>query len=140
MGDPVALGIVDNIARPGGNITGISVDAGFDIWGKRLQLLREVVPAASKAEFLASSNVWKLATQAKTQSARSLSLIGGLTLIGGGHLAGRACGRGEKRAGKLLRRGRGIIPSERKPLFSGGWKESKGLLVRPLTRARMVLR
>jgi ABC-type uncharacterized transport system substrate-binding protein len=58
MGDPVALGIVDNIARPGGNITGTSVDAGFDIWGKRLQLLREVVPAASKAEFLASSNVW----------------------------------------------------------------------------------
>jgi putative ABC transport system substrate-binding protein len=66
MGDPVADGIVDNIARPGGNITGISVEAGLDIWGKRLQLLREVVPAASKVGFLASTNIWKLATFANT--------------------------------------------------------------------------
>jgi putative ABC transport system substrate-binding protein len=62
FGDPVAAGIVDNIARPGGNITGISVEAGPEIWGKRLQLLREAVPAASKVGFLASSNVWKLMT------------------------------------------------------------------------------
>jgi putative ABC transport system substrate-binding protein len=63
FGDPVAAGIVDSIARPGGNITGISVEAGPEIWGKRLQLLREVVPAASKAGFLASSNIWKLSKQ-----------------------------------------------------------------------------
>jgi putative tryptophan/tyrosine transport system substrate-binding protein len=63
MGDPVAVGIVDSIARPGGNITGISVEAGRDIWGKRLQLLREAVPAASKVGFLASSNSWKLLTE-----------------------------------------------------------------------------
>jgi putative ABC transport system substrate-binding protein len=62
FGDPVAAGIVDSIARPGGNITGISVEAGIDIWGKRLQLLREAVPAASKVGFLASNNVWKLMT------------------------------------------------------------------------------
>jgi putative ABC transport system substrate-binding protein len=80
MGDPVAVGIVDSIARPGGNITGISVEAGLDIWGKRLQLLREVVPAASKAGFLASSGVWKLATQVKAlrEAAQQLhmSLVG----------------------------------------------------------------
>jgi putative ABC transport system substrate-binding protein len=63
MGDPVAVGIVDSIARPGGSITGISVEAGRDIWGKRLQLLREAVPAASKVGFLASSNSWKLLTE-----------------------------------------------------------------------------
>jgi putative ABC transport system substrate-binding protein len=38
--DPVALGIVASLARPGGNITGVSVDAGIDIWAKRLDLLR----------------------------------------------------------------------------------------------------
>jgi putative ABC transport system substrate-binding protein len=44
MSDPIAFKIVDSIARPGGNITGVSVDAGLEVWGKRLELLREVVP------------------------------------------------------------------------------------------------
>jgi putative tryptophan/tyrosine transport system substrate-binding protein len=39
--DPVASKIVTNLARPEGNITGVSVDAGIEIWGKRLELLRE---------------------------------------------------------------------------------------------------
>ena len=41
MGDPVPVGIVANIARPEGNITGVSSVAGPEIWGKRLQVLRE---------------------------------------------------------------------------------------------------
>jgi putative ABC transport system substrate-binding protein len=41
--DPVAGGIVTNLAKPGGNITGISVFAGLEIAGKRLQFLRETV-------------------------------------------------------------------------------------------------
>src|SRR5262252_4457274 len=36
MGDPVPVGIVANIARPEGNITGVSSVAGTEIWGKRL--------------------------------------------------------------------------------------------------------
>jgi putative ABC transport system substrate-binding protein len=43
-GDPIRQGIVSNIAHPGGNVTGVSVDAGFEIWGKRLQLLAEAIP------------------------------------------------------------------------------------------------
>jgi len=43
-GDPIRFGIVSNIARPGGNITGVSVDAGVEIWGKRLEMLAEAVP------------------------------------------------------------------------------------------------
>jgi putative tryptophan/tyrosine transport system substrate-binding protein len=42
--DPVQAGLVTSMARPGGNITGVSVDAGLEIWEKRLQLFREVVP------------------------------------------------------------------------------------------------
>jgi putative tryptophan/tyrosine transport system substrate-binding protein len=45
--DPVAMGLVSNIARPGGNITGTSVDAGLGIWGKRIGLLKEVLPRLS---------------------------------------------------------------------------------------------
>jgi ABC transporter substrate binding protein len=32
MADPVAYGVVSNLARPGGNVTGVSVDAGLEIW------------------------------------------------------------------------------------------------------------
>jgi putative ABC transport system substrate-binding protein len=45
--DPVAMGLVSNIARPGGNITGTSVDAGLEIWGKRIGLLKEILPKLS---------------------------------------------------------------------------------------------
>jgi len=38
--DPIGFGLVNNLARPGGNFTGVSVDAGIEIWGKRLELLK----------------------------------------------------------------------------------------------------
>jgi putative tryptophan/tyrosine transport system substrate-binding protein len=59
MADPVVFGIVDSLAHPGGNITGISTDAGPEIWGKRLDLLREAAPGTSRAGFLASRFVWE---------------------------------------------------------------------------------
>ena len=52
MADRVAFGIVASLARPGGNITGVSNDAGSEVWGKRLQILREIIPAASKVGYL----------------------------------------------------------------------------------------
>ena len=41
-GDPVRLGIAESLARPGGNFTGASIDAGPSIHGKRIELLREI--------------------------------------------------------------------------------------------------
>jgi putative ABC transport system substrate-binding protein len=46
IGDPVAAGLVDSLARPGGNATGFSIVAP-DLSGKRLELLREIVPNVS---------------------------------------------------------------------------------------------
>jgi putative tryptophan/tyrosine transport system substrate-binding protein len=46
VGDPVGTGIVPSLARPGGNITGLSSIAP-DLEGKRLELLREVIPKLS---------------------------------------------------------------------------------------------
>jgi len=43
-GDPAPSGIVSSIAHPGGNITGVSVDAGVELLGKRLGLLLEAIP------------------------------------------------------------------------------------------------
>jgi putative tryptophan/tyrosine transport system substrate-binding protein len=51
--DPVDAGLVSNLARPGGNLTGVSTDPGPEIWGKRFQLLREIVPTISKVGILA---------------------------------------------------------------------------------------
>ncbi len=50
VGDPVGTGIVPSLARPGGNITGLSSIAP-DLEGKRLDLLREVVPDLSRVAF-----------------------------------------------------------------------------------------
>src|SRR6516162_7297695 len=46
---PIEFGIVPSLARPGGNITGVSVDAGWmDQWAKRIQLLKESVPQITR--------------------------------------------------------------------------------------------
>jgi putative ABC transport system substrate-binding protein len=55
--DPVDAGLVPNLARPGGNITGVSVDAGLQLWGKRLGLLREIVPTLSNARSCADASL-----------------------------------------------------------------------------------
>ena len=50
-GDPVGAGLVESLARPGGNVTGLSLQ-NPDLTGKRLELLREVVPALSRLAIL----------------------------------------------------------------------------------------
>jgi putative tryptophan/tyrosine transport system substrate-binding protein len=51
-GDPIQAGFAASLAHPGGNVTGVTVFAGTEIWGKRLQILKEAVPAAAKAAYL----------------------------------------------------------------------------------------
>jgi putative ABC transport system substrate-binding protein len=58
-GDPVRQGIAESMAHPGGNFTGASVDAGPSIHGKRISLLREMIPAMSKLGCLALSSQWE---------------------------------------------------------------------------------
>src|SRR5436190_20309395 len=49
--DPVASGIIDSLARPGGNATGLGILAP-ELGGKRLELLKEVVPRMTRVAFL----------------------------------------------------------------------------------------
>jgi putative ABC transport system substrate-binding protein len=49
--DPVASGLVASLARPGGNLTGLSIGAA-ELGGKRLELLMQVVPQASRVAVL----------------------------------------------------------------------------------------
>ena len=52
--DPVAAGLVPSLARPGGNITGLSTLAGTEIYSKHLELLKEVVPNLGRVAVLSN--------------------------------------------------------------------------------------
>ena len=54
IGDPVSVGIVPNLARPGGNITGFAAQS-VDLEGKRLELLKDLLPNLSRVGVLANA-------------------------------------------------------------------------------------
>ena len=51
VADPVGIGLVDSLARPGGNVTGLSSLAG-DLSSKRLELFKETVPKLTRVGVL----------------------------------------------------------------------------------------
>ena len=57
--DPIAVGLVASIARPGGNITGVTIAAGLEIIGKRMGLLVEAMPKLSTVGYLVSRPYWE---------------------------------------------------------------------------------
>ena len=52
--DPVALGLVQSLSRPGGNVTGLATYAPGDFIAKRIEIFRELIPDASKIAILAN--------------------------------------------------------------------------------------
>jgi putative tryptophan/tyrosine transport system substrate-binding protein len=54
VGDPISVGIVSNLARPDGNITGFAAQ-NVDLDGKRLELLKDLLPHLSRVGMLANS-------------------------------------------------------------------------------------
>jgi len=75
VGDPVGQGVVASLARPGGNITGLSA-AVTEIYPKRVQLLRELVPRAARIAGLFNMSNPALPSQWKEieMAARSLGI------------------------------------------------------------------
>ena len=57
-GDPIRQGLIASLAHPGGNITGVSLDGGFDIWAKRVELLSIAVPKLVNALFVSARGGW----------------------------------------------------------------------------------
>jgi putative tryptophan/tyrosine transport system substrate-binding protein len=76
--DPVGVGLVASLARPGGNVTGFSVDAGLAIAGKRIGLLKEAVPAASRMAWLVPRRAWVNSIRGALREAAQAA---GITLI-----------------------------------------------------------
>ena len=76
--DPVGTGLVASLARPGGNITGLSIQAA-EVGGKRLALLKEAVPQASRVAVL-----WNAAFPGKASELQDTQVAAqalGVTLV-----------------------------------------------------------
>jgi putative ABC transport system substrate-binding protein len=75
VGDPVALGFVDSLARPGGNLTGLTVRTP-EFSGKQLELLKEVVPRARQVAVLGQeANAANAASFKEMQTAASALVL-----------------------------------------------------------------
>jgi putative ABC transport system substrate-binding protein len=77
-GDPIKFGLISNLARPGGNITGVSVDAGVEVWAKRLELLSNAVPKLVNVVYVSSD---ASGTSAGSQAVRDAARKLGISLV-----------------------------------------------------------
>jgi putative ABC transport system substrate-binding protein len=56
VGAPVDIGLVQSLAHPGGNMTGTTFEAASETYGKRLQLLKEILPDLSRVAVIGARN------------------------------------------------------------------------------------
>ena len=114
-GDPVGTGLVQSLVRPGGNVTGLSIQQ-TDTAGKRLELLREVVPGLRRLAIMANVGipdaVMEMREVQETARAFNLEVIDIRNPAGGGY---RACLRGAQgpRRGTLCRASDPLLGSNR---------------------------
>jgi putative tryptophan/tyrosine transport system substrate-binding protein len=54
VGDPIGLGLIASLARPGGNVTGLTYSVGVEAFGKQLELLKETVPKVRRVAVLSN--------------------------------------------------------------------------------------
>jgi putative tryptophan/tyrosine transport system substrate-binding protein len=82
VSDPIGSGLVASLARPGGNVTGLS-DFGATLSGKRLELLRDAVPGATRVGFVGGGKnpgnalIWRETQAAAPTLGVQLSLLDG---------------------------------------------------------------
>jgi putative tryptophan/tyrosine transport system substrate-binding protein len=76
IGYPVELGLVQSLAHPGGNMTGITAKAALETNGKRLQILKDIVPGLKRVAVLRDIDTrqWEFEWTALGQAAQELGL------------------------------------------------------------------
>src|SRR5918994_4654053 len=83
-GDPVVLGLADSLARPGGNVTGVSSDTGVEVLQKYVELMKEAVPTASQIAWLQPRASWTgVYREAPREAAQRLGVALVDALLGG---------------------------------------------------------
>jgi putative ABC transport system substrate-binding protein len=104
-GDPVGLGLIASLARPGGNITGVSQGVGVDALGKELELLKEIAPDVRRVAVLSNpaNALHQLAIREVNVAARSLGVqLQLLEARGPNEFDGAFAAMSKERAGALL--------------------------------------
>jgi putative ABC transport system substrate-binding protein len=81
-GDPTSRGVSESLSRPGANLTGVTTDAGWEIVGKRVELLREITPATTLA-YLVPLGRWQGAIEAVQAAAQQASVTILPAIVGG---------------------------------------------------------
>lgn len=79
VADPVEIGLVANLARPGGNVTGLAFNTGQQIYSKHLELLKEIVPKLSRVAVVIDPRSPVYATNRRELDTAARAL--GLTLL-----------------------------------------------------------
>jgi putative tryptophan/tyrosine transport system substrate-binding protein len=119
VGDPVELGLAASLARPGGNITGLTSTVGQEIVGKQLELLKETVPKVSRMAVLWNPTTPgnALALSEAEIASRALGVeLQSLEARNLNDLEGAFSAMTRKRAGALLVLGDVMFTSHRKRL------------------------
>jgi putative ABC transport system substrate-binding protein len=73
VADPFVFGIIKNLSRPGGNITGFS-SLNVDIAGKTLEILKEMVPGLGRVAVLVARQIWELFASVENEAAKALAM------------------------------------------------------------------
>jgi len=103
--DPVGTGLIASLARPGGNVTGMSGSAGLEIVAKQLELLKETVPEIRRVAILSNpANAYhQLAIKEVNAAARSLGVqLQLLEARGPNEFDGAFAAMAKERVGALL--------------------------------------
>ena len=105
VGDPVGLGLIASLARPGGNVTGLSFGVGMETVSKGLELLKETVPKVRRVAILSNpaNPSHPLAIREVKVAARSLGLqLQLLEARGPNEFDGAFAAMAKERVGALL--------------------------------------
>jgi len=116
MVEPVERGWIASLARPGGNVTGTTIGSGAENEAKRLQLLKEVLPSASRIAYLASAAV---IGQEQGKAARAAAKSLGVELV---HVRHRATDLPATFAGLREARPQAVLASQSGETYAQRWQ------------------
>jgi len=124
--DPIGLGLAQSLARPGGNVTGLT-NLDFGIYGKRIEILKQAVPGLKKAGLLMSGgklsyrrdSEWARGVEA---DARSLGVELHIVEAGADHVDSALAAIAANGAGGLVVTADGVYNAHRKVLADGAIK------------------
>jgi len=119
-GDPVKLGLVASLARPGGNVTGVTILSG-SLTAKRLELLRELVPNAAVMAVLVNPASPEAATQLSDVGTAARAIGQNVVIVNAGserELDSAFAGLPRQGAGALLVANDGVFVTHRRQLVA----------------------